>query len=164
MNQKYIPSSSYETPISCQPMVHSLTTEAKRVIFARMEPGEDVLKTIEAVSSEHGVRAGQLTLIGAVSMASLGFFDRESMEYKTFTVDKDLEVVSCMGNIASTREGGLIVHAHMVVADQNGRCYGGHLMPGCEVSVTMELIITELDEDVRRARDEATSLNLLDIN
>ena len=164
MNQKYIPSSSYEEPIFSQPMVRSLTTEAKRVIFARMEPGEDVLKTIEAVSSEHGVRAGQLTLIGAVSMASLGFFDRESMEYKTFTVDKDLEVVSCMGNIASTREGGLIVHAHMVVADQNGRCYGGHLMPGCEVSVTMELIITELDEDVRRARDEATSLNLLDIN
>ena len=96
-------------------------------------------------------------------MASLGFFDRESMEYKTFTVDKDLEVVSCMGNIASTHEGGLIVHAHMVVADQEGRCYGGHLMPGCKVSVTMELIITELDENVKRARDEATGLNLLDI-
>lgn len=96
-------------------------------------------------------------------MASLGFFDRGNMEYKTFTVEEDLEVVSCMGNIASTHEGGLIVHAHMVVANQDGRCYGGHLMPGCEVSVTIELIITEMDEDVRRARDEATGLNLLDI-
>ncbi len=163
MNQKYIPSSSYEKSTFCRPMVRSLTTEAKRVIFARMEPGEDILRTIEAVSSEHGVRAGQLTLIGAVSMASLGFFDRESMEYKTFTVNKDLEVVSCMGNIASTHEGGLIVHAHMVVADQDGKCYGGHLMPGCEVSVTIELIITEMDDDVKRTRDEATGLNLLDI-
>jgi len=128
-----------------------------------MESGEDILKMIDAVSLEHGVCAGQLTLIGAVSKASLGFFDRESMEYKTFTIDKDLEVVSCMGNIASTYEGGLVVHAHMVVADQDGRCYGGHLMPGCEVSVTIELIITEMDGDVRRARDEATGLNLLDI-
>ena len=102
-------------------------------------------------------------MIGAVSTASLGFFDRESMEYQTFTVDDDLEVVSCMGNITSTHEGGLIVHAHMIVADQDGKCYGGHLMPGCEVSVTIELIITEIDEDVRRARDEATGLNLLDI-
>ncbi len=163
MNQKYIPSSSYEKPPFCRHMVRSLTTKAKRVIFARMEPGEDILRTIEAISSEHGVRAGQLTLIGAVSMASLGFFDRGNMEYKTFTVEEDLEVVSCMGNIASTHEGGLIVHAHMVVANQDGRCYGGHLMPGCEVSVTIELIITEMDEDVRRARDEATGLNLLDI-
>ncbi|MHA1484035.1 MAG: hypothetical protein ACTSPR_01805 [Candidatus Thorarchaeota archaeon] len=36
-------------------------------------------------------------------------------------------------------------------------------MPGCEVSVTMELIITEMNKAVRRARDEATGLNLLDI-
>ena len=163
MNQKYIPSSSYEKPTFCKLMVRSLTTEAKRAIFARMEPGEDILTTIEAVALKHGVRAGQLTLIGAVSMAILGFFDRESMKYKTFTVDKDLEVVSCTGNIASTHEGGLIVHAHMIVADQDGRCYGGHLMPGCEVSVTIELIITEMNEDVQRAIDEATGLNLLDI-
>lgn len=163
MNQKYIPSTSYEKPTFCKPMVRSLSTEAKRVIFVRMEPGEDILKTIEAVASEHGIRAGQLTLIGAISKARLGFFERESMEYKTFTVDKDLEVVSCTGNIASTFEGGLIVHAHMVIADQDGRCYGGHLMPGCEVSVTLELIITEMNEAVKRARDEATGLNLLDI-
>jgi predicted DNA-binding protein with PD1-like motif len=144
-------------------MVRSIQTETKRAIFARMEPGEDVLGTIESVAREHGVKSGQLSLIGAVSKAKLGYFQRESSEYKDFTVNKDVEVVSCIGDI-STHEGNLIIHAHMVVADETGRCWGGHLMAGCEVSVTIELVIIETEIELIRARDDVTGLNLLQID
>ncbi|MFX1560510.1 MAG: PPC domain-containing DNA-binding protein [Promethearchaeota archaeon] len=144
-------------------MVRSIQTETKRVIFARMYPGEDVLESIESVAKEHGVRSGQLNLIGAVSKARLGYFDREATEYRDFTVNEDVEVVSCMGNIA-THDGNLVVHAHMIVADEAGKCWGGHLMSGCEVSVTIELVIIETEIELIRKRDDATGLNLLHVD
>ncbi|MHA1949880.1 MAG: PPC domain-containing DNA-binding protein [Candidatus Thorarchaeota archaeon] len=144
-------------------MVRSIQTEAKRVIFSRMYPGEDVLETIEAVATEYGVNSGHITLIGAVSGVKLGYFHLRANEYRDFTIDEDVEVVSCMGNI-STLNGKPMVHAHIIVSDEKGKCYGGHLMRGCKVSVTIELVITETEIDLARARDETTGLNLLNIN
>lgn len=144
-------------------MVRSIQTEIKRVIFAKMEPGEDVLGAIEEVARKHGVRSGQLSLIGAISQAKLGYFHRESAEYRDFTVDEDVEVVSCIGDI-STHEGNQVVHAHMIVADETGNCWGGHLLPGCTVSVTIELVIIETEIELIRKRDDMTGLNLIHIN
>ena len=143
-------------------MVRSIQTETKRVIFARMEPGEDVLETIETVAAEYGIKSGQVSLIGAISGATLGYFHIKANEYRDFIIDEDVEVVSCIGNI-STLNGKSMVHAHMIVADETGKCYGGHLMPGCRVSVTIELVIIEAAEELTRARDERTGLNLLRI-
>ena len=98
-------------------MVRSVTTNVKRVIIARLEKGEDVLKTIEAVALEHGVKTGQLTLIGAIEGAHLGYFNTHSLEYQDFIVDADLEVVSCMGDITTMEDGNLVIHAHMIAAD-----------------------------------------------
>jgi predicted DNA-binding protein with PD1-like motif len=127
-----------------------------------MEPGEDVFETIGKVAEEYGVKSGHLTLIGAISGAKLGYFHTGANEYRDFTIDEDVEVVSCMGNI-SMLNGGLVVHAHMIVSDEKGRCYGGHLMKGCTVSVTIEMVLTEVAADLTRARDERTGLNLLNI-
>jgi predicted DNA-binding protein with PD1-like motif len=128
-----------------------------------MEPGEDVLETIEAVAAEHGVKSGHVSMIGAISGAKLGYFHLEANEYRNFTINEDVEVVSCMGNI-SILNGKPMVHAHMIVSDEAGKCYGGHLMKGCKVSVTIELVIIETETDLTRARDERTGLNLLNIN
>ena len=143
-------------------MVQTLETRSNRTIVARMEPGEDVIETIEDVAKMHNVVAGHLSLIGAIAGAKLGYFDLESKTYKHFSVDEDVEVVSCMGNI-SMHEGSMIVHAHMIVADEKGRCYGGHLLPGCRVSVTIELFITEVEAKIQRAKDPGTGLNLLSL-
>lgn len=144
-------------------MVRSIETTLKGVIISRMAPGDDILKTIERVALEHNVKSGQITFIGAVSGARLGYFDREAGEYKDFLIERNLEVVSGMGNISRLADDSVVVHSHLVVSDEDGRCWGGHLMEGCEVSVTIELIIIETNADLRRAKDEMTGLNLLDI-
>nr|KXH71984.1 MAG: hypothetical protein AM325_02255 [Candidatus Thorarchaeota archaeon SMTZ1-45] len=128
-----------------------------------MDPGEDVLESIEAVAKEYGIKSGQISLIGAVSKAKLGYYHRESAEYKHFMVNEDVEVVSCMGDISS-HEGNIVVHAHMIVADESGKCYGGHLMIGCEVSVTIELVVIETEINLTRKYDDLTGLNLLNIH
>lgn len=144
-------------------MVCSIDTQAKRMIVARMEPGEDILATIETIADSHKIKSGQLTLIGAVSKAHLGYFNREALEYRSFTIDEDLEVVSGMGNISRLHDNSVVVHAHIIVSDEKGKCYGGHLMRGCEVSVTIELVIQEMAADLKRAQDTFTGLNLLDL-
>ncbi|MFW9862072.1 MAG: PPC domain-containing DNA-binding protein [Candidatus Thorarchaeota archaeon] len=144
-------------------MVRSIETTLKGVIISRMDPGDDILKTIERVASEHNVKSGQITLIGAVARAKLGYFDREAGQYKVFLIERDLEVVSGIGNISRLEDDSIVVHTHLVVSDENGRCWGGHLMEGCEVSVTIELVIFETDADLRRAEDAITGLNLMDI-
>lgn len=144
------------------PMVRVRTTKATgRVLVARLLPGEDILSSIEKIANENKIQSAHLSMIGAVSGVHLGYFDRELNSYKDFTVEEDLEVVSGIGNI-TRHEGKYIVHAHVIAADENGRCYGGHLLDGCKVSVTLELIITEIPE-LTRARDEKTGLNLLDV-
>ncbi len=137
------------------------TKQTGRVIVVRLEPGEDILRSIEQVAEEHSITSGYLNLIGAVAKAHLGYFDREANTYRDFTVDEDLEIVSCMGNI-SQHDDKHIIHAHVVASDEKGRCYGGHLLEGCIVSVTIEIVITELPL-MTRARDDATGLNLLDL-
>ena len=144
-------------------MVRLLSTNVKQTIMARLEPGEDILNIVESIVRDLGINGGHLTCIGAVSSATLGYFDRKAQVYRSFTIDEDLEVVSCMGNITRLGNGDPVVHAHMIVADDAGKCYGGHLMPGCEVSVTIEVVIDVFEGEVLRAKDELTGLNLLDL-
>ncbi|MBS3793792.1 MAG: DNA-binding protein [Candidatus Thorarchaeota archaeon] len=144
-------------------MVGSISAGLDRVVVARLETGEDILEKIEEVVHEHNIKAGALKLIGAVSHAKFGYFDREKNEYKYFDVgDGDLEVVSSMGNIA--RHGDeVVIHAHMVAADHKGNCYGGHVAEGCKAGATIEVIIWAFDSELHRSKDEATGLHLLDI-
>ena len=144
-------------------MVSTQTTHVVKTIVARMEPGEDILETLESLVLKENIGAGHLMLIGAISGATLGYFDLETQEYKIFKVDEDLEVTSCIGNIASSQDGTPVVHAHLVVADEKGTSYSGHLMKGCKVSVTIEVIITVLEGDLKRAVDDKTGLNLLSL-
>jgi predicted DNA-binding protein with PD1-like motif len=140
--------------------VHATKTTG-RVVIARLEPGEDILHSIEKIAIMKNIQSGQLSMIGAVSGVHLGYFDREQKIYKDFKVIEDLEIVSGIGNITK-HDGKYVIHAHLVAADETGKCYGGHLLEGCEVSVTIELIIIEVPE-LKRAIDDSTGLKLLDI-
>ncbi|MDF1539445.1 MAG: DNA-binding protein [Candidatus Thorarchaeota archaeon] len=145
-------------------MVTTKVTQAVKTIIARLDPGEDVLETLESLVLEHNVHAGHMMLIGAISGATLGYFDIHKKEYRSFTISEDLEVTSCIGNVAFTKDGTPIVHAHMVVADEKGASYSGHLMKGCIVSVTIEVVLTVLGGELLRVVDDRFGLNLLKLH
>jgi hypothetical protein len=72
-----------------------------------------------------------------------------------------LEIVSCLGNI-SIKEGKIFAHAHVVVSDEKANAYGGHVMPGCLIGVTGELVLFEATGiKLSRRFDEKTKLFLL---
>jgi predicted DNA-binding protein with PD1-like motif len=77
-------------------------------------------------------------------------------------LNKPLEIASCIGNITVDDKGEVLVHAHIVVSDENGQAFGGHLMKGCHVGATAELVIIEgKGVNLQRIFDQKTKLNIL---
>lgn len=138
----------------------SIEANIKRIIVAKLEKGEDLLESLAALAKKYELVSGFFKAIGALSEAHIGFFEKGV--YKSIKLEEDLEVVSCIGNI-SYREGEMVVHAHIVVGDKEGKAFGGHVLKGCIVSVTCEIFLIEIDQKIRRTEDKATRLFLLDL-
>lgn len=130
-----------------------------RICFSRLSEGEDLAEAIQKRVKESGIRAGVFVLIGSLKRVTLGYY-REG-EYKSIRLDGPLEIASCMGNIAVDEKGEIVIHPHIVVANERGEAFGGHLMKGSLVGVTAELMIVEATGiSLKRAFDKKTKLNL----
>lgn len=135
--------------------------EAKigKIVFARLSENEDLLEMITEAAVKAKVSTGFFQLIGTLKTAKLGFF-REG-KYETVEMKQPLEIVSCVGNI-SVKEGKAFAHAHIAVSDERGAVYGGHVMPGCLIGVTGELMLIQTKGiQLLRKFDAATKLSLL---
>jgi len=74
-----------------------------------------------------------------------------------------LEIVSCMGNI-SMKEDEPLVHAQIAVSNRKGEVFGGHVLSGCIIAATGELVLIEaVDVELQRKLDEPTQLYLWSI-
>jgi hypothetical protein len=70
-----------------------------------------------------------------------------------------MEIVSLAGTLCG--EG---LHVHVSLSRRDGSCVGGHLVPGCIVHTTAELVIGELaDVEFHRPMDSATGYNELSV-
>jgi predicted DNA-binding protein with PD1-like motif len=133
-----------------------------RICFFRLSEGEDLSEAIIKRIEECHVKAGIFNLIGSVKEAVLGYY--KDGQYRSIQLGGPLEIASGMGNIAVDEKGEVIIHAHLVVANEKGEAFGGHLMKNSYVGVTAELVIIEaLNVNLRRVFDEKTKLRLLDL-
>jgi uncharacterized protein len=131
-----------------------------KMCFARFSENDDLAESIKKTAEESGVKAGALILIGALKQAVLGCYKQG--EYINTELKGHMEIASCMGNIAHDEKGETVIHAHIVVSNEKGEAFGGHLMKGCLVGPTAELVIVEAtDLNLERAFDEETKIKLL---
>jgi uncharacterized protein len=125
----------------------------------RPAKGTDLLKEVDAFVRSRGLNLAWLAMFGAVSPASLRFYQQDTQTWKDLLVEKEVEVVSALGNV-SLLNGEPIVHVHMVVSDDTGACFGGHLAEGTIV-FNMEIVIQALSgPPVIRKLDGATGLTI----
>ncbi len=137
-----------------------ITPETGRLFIGRFEEGDDLLGSLDLFCKENNIRLGYFTLIGAVKNAKLGYYDQGLKMYTgCVEIDRKLEVTVCTGNI-SIKDGGIFCHAHITLADHDGKAFGGHLMPGTVVFAA-EFVVQELvGTDLVRKKDEKTGLPL----
>lgn len=124
------------------------------------DTGDEVSETLLAFAREHRVSGASFTGIGALEDVVLGYFEWESKKYKRIPVREQVEVVSLVGNIARSPDGGPALHAHIVVGRSDGMAMGGHLLGG-HVRPTLEVALTESPVHLQRAIDPETGLALL---
>jgi uncharacterized protein len=121
--------------------------------------GSDLLKELEAFVRAKGINLAWISGVGAVSRATIRYYDQEKKDWVDLELDEHLEVAGMWGNV-SLLNGEPIVHIHMVLADKKGQCYGGHLGHNTLV-FNLEILMTTLSgPTVVRKMDEQTGLTI----
>lgn len=129
------------------------------IFFSRIFEGEDLPEAIKKNVQESEIKAGVFMLIGSLKRAVLGYY--KEGRYHSIELDGPLEIASCIGNISVDEKDELVIHPHIVVANQKGEAFGGHLMKGSTVGATAELVIIEaVGVKLQREFDEKKRLNL----
>ncbi|MDY6973963.1 MAG: PPC domain-containing DNA-binding protein [Thermodesulfobacteriota bacterium] len=140
-----------------------MTSKAKvkstELFMGKLNYGCDLLEELTAICKKEDIRLGRIEGLGAVQKACLGFYDQQKREYQFLTLSEPMEITKIVGNI-SLKDGNPFVHAHITLADEAGRAFGGHLAPGTVV-FACEFIIESLDGPVfERNLDGKTGLPL----
>lgn len=134
----------------------------RRVVVAVFDKGDDAVAGISEAARSHHLDAAQITAVGALAHARVGYFDRDKGDYDEIPVDEQVEVLSLLGDIAD-RDGSPVVHAHTVLGRRNGSVVGGHLLGG-KVWPTLEVVLTEVAPQLTKRVDPETGLALIDLN
>lgn len=126
--------------------------------IVRLDPGEDILEQVKAVSLQEGIQLATVQGLGAVNDITVGVFDVASKTYHSNHFQGSYEIVSLTGTV-STMNGAFYCHLHMSAGDEQGRVVGGHLNRAV-ISATGELVITILPGTVDRAFSQEIGLNI----
>ena len=112
----------------------------------RLKAGQDLFDEIETVVAEKNIEAGcVLSAVGSLTNATLRLANRE--HYSEY--DGHFEIVSMTGTISVYGS-----HLHMSISDGDGKTIGGHLVPGCKIYTTAEMVLA-IFEDVVYKREFA---------
>lgn len=117
-------------------------SDDRAAAFVSLARGEDLLDGLNRAVAALGFQAATLQVIGALEQATLGYFDQERGEYRTFSTGH-VEISAGVGNV-SLRDDEPFVHLHLVVSESDGRSLGGHAMEGCRAFV-VEAYLRKLD-------------------
>jgi predicted DNA-binding protein with PD1-like motif len=138
-----------------------LSEQGQKTFALVFDKGDEVVSELTAFAKERGLAASHFTAIGAFSEVTLGYFDRDRRDYAKIPVREQVEVLSLIGDIAL--DGGQPkLHAHVVVGKRDGTAHGGHLVEA-RVWPTLEVILEEAPQHLRRTMDPETGLALIDI-
>jgi len=99
----------------------------------RLKPGDDLLLAVQRFVDEHGIEAGWVAACaGSLTDWTLRFADQPAGASATGR----FEIVALSGTVS--KHGS---HLHLAVSDGEGRTTGVHLLPGCRVYTTAEIVL-----------------------
>ena len=108
-------------------------TAATRHAAFRLRPGEDLRGGIEAAFARLRARAGfVVAAVGSLSGTMLRHAAADDGSFRP----GPLEIVALSGTL-----GPVGPHLHLAVAGADGSMTGGHLLHGCEVRTTAEIVL-----------------------
>ena len=107
-----------------------------RIICKRLQRGDDLLIEIKKIAKEEKLKAAVvLSSVGCVSKLRI----RDAGGINIRELNENCEILSLNGTISSERN-----HLHIAFSKEDLSVIGGHLVEGCIINTTCELIIQEI--------------------
>ena len=115
-----------------------------KTISIRLKPGQDLKEELDALAVNNHLKAAcVLTCVGSLTTAVLRYANQPT----TATLTGHFEIVSLTGTMSLHGS-----HYHISISDGDGRTYGAHLMEGCKIYTTAEIVVAII-EDVEYLRE-----------
>ena len=128
-----------------------------KVYIFRLNPGEDLRKSIEAFVKEKNIEAGWInTCVGSLTDYTIRFANQQEGIHGS----GHFEIVSLSGTVSVNGS-----HLHISISDSEGKTIGGHLLEGCKIYTTAEIVIGSATAyEFKRVKDGTTEWEELQIN
>ena len=111
-----------------------------RYFTFRLKPAQDLFEEIESFVHQNQIEAGCVVCsVGSLTHAALRLANRES--YNEY--EGRFEIVSLTGTVSTNGS-----HLHISISDGDGATIGGHLVSGCKIYTTAEIVIAAFDDVV----------------
>ncbi len=108
-----------------------------KVICKRLHRGDDLLQSIRELARVHHIGAGVvLSAVGCISAGTV----RDAGGVTLRNIAEPCEIVSLNGTVSEVR-----CHLHIALSKEDLSTVGGHLVEGCIINTTCELVLGVLD-------------------
>lgn len=116
------------SPISSSARFHAM----------RLAPGADVLAEIQDFVARNDLKAVAIvTVVGSLTDAFIRYANQPGGTLS----QGHFEIVSMVGTVEPTG-----AHVHLSLSDGTGAMFGGHMLPGCLVYTTAEIVLAHLED------------------
>ena len=129
----------------------------------RLPAGEDLLEALTSEFQNRHIQKAAYSVIGAVTSAVIAFYDPVKRKYDVKEFIGHYEIVQCSGNV-SLKDSDIFVHAHIVLAEADYHCFGGHLMSKTTIFAAELSAFPLAGKAPLRQYDEQTGLYLWPID
>ena len=133
----------------CKTSQHMINSDNVKVHAFRLKPGQDLRIAIDTYVKENNITAGWIsTCAGSLTNYNIRFANQE-----TGTIGNGyFEIVSLTGTLSVNGS-----HIHISISDSTGAATGGHLLKGCTIYTTAEIVILSTTAlNFSRAKDGTT--------
>ena len=108
-----------------------------KTICRRLRRGEDLLCAIQGIAEQEKIAAGVvLSAVGCVSKGRV----RDASGVNLRDISEHCEIVSLNGTVSAKR-----CHLHIALSKEDLSTVGGHLVEGCIINTTCELVLGVVD-------------------
>lgn len=127
----------------------TMTSETLHIAAFRLKPGEDLREGIEKMVKQQSIHAGWVaTCAGSLTDYAIRFANQPGAA----TGSGHFEIVSLSGTVSINGS-----HLHLSISDSTGKTIGGHLMSGCKIYTTAEIVLQYTDKfEFTREKDGST--------
>ena len=122
----------------------------------RLKPGEDLKAGIQKLVTDKQIKAGWIsTCVGSLTNYKIRFANQPEGSSDS----GHFEIVSLTGTVSVNG-----YHIHISISDSTGKTIGGHLMDGCKIYTTAEIVILSSNDFIfKREKDGTTPWEELQI-